>query len=264
LLAGFESFNVQQAFVWCTVFSAIACSLAAIRVWMLPASRNYRLFFWVLIAWLGICLVTLRVPLASPLYFFMFLLLAPLTWILYFSTVRQLYQKVFTKYPGIAFAGRSSLWITAACVVAAVAVSLRFAPGGLSKNWIFATVILLDRVVLFGFAFFLALLTAVMIRYPISIPQNIAVHSFFFSSILLSQSIFQIADQWTLYRHSTYWNTGAAGFDSILITAWALTLTNAGDTAIIRIRPRISPENELQLLGQLDTINGILLRAARK
>jgi hypothetical protein len=113
-------------------------------------------------------------------------------------------------------------------------------------------------------AFFLVLLVLVMIRYPISIPQNIAVHSFFFSSILFSQSVFQVADQWTFYHYSAYCNTLAAAFDAVLVTAWALLLTSAGDHAIIRIRQRIKPETELHLLGQLDTLNGILLRAARK
>jgi hypothetical protein len=264
LLAGFESFNVQQAFVWCTVFSAIAFALAAVRIRLLPAAREYRLFFWLLVSWFGICLFTLKVPLSSRLYFDIFVVLVPLSWVLYFCTTRHLYQKVFSKYPGIAFAGRACMWIAAACVSVAVALSIALAPGSLSKSLAFATITLLDHCVLFGLAFFLVMLVTVMIRYPISIPQNIAVHSFFFASILFSQTIFQIADQWTFYHYSAYCNTLEAGFDAVLVTAWALLLTSAGDHAIIRIRQSIKPETEIQLLGQLDALNGILLRAARK
>lgn len=255
---------MRQAFAWCTAFSAVACALAAIRIRLLPAAREYGLFFWLLAAWSGICVFTLRVPPASLPYFYMFTVLVPLSWVLYFCTARHLYQKVFSNYPGIAFAGRSSMWIAAAGVPVVIALSIWFSPGGVSKSLAYATVSLLDRCVLFGIAFFLALLVSVMIRYPISIPQNIAVHSIFFSSILLLQTVFEIADQWTSYRYSAYCNTLAAGFDAILVTAWALVLTNAGDTAIIRIRQHIKPETETQLLGQLDSLNGILLRAARK
>jgi hypothetical protein len=264
LLAGFESFNVQQAFVWCTAFSAIACAAAAVRVRLLPASREYRLFFWLLVSWFGICVFTLQVPLASYLYFYIFLVIVPLSWILYFCTARHLYQRVFSKYPGIAFAGRSSMWMAVIGVTITVALNARLSPVSLGKNRLYATVITLDRWVLFGIAFFLVLLVSVMVRYPISLPRNIAVHSFFFASILFFQTVFQVADQWTRYHYSTFCNTLAAAFDALLVTAWALMLTNAGDNAIIRIRRRIRPETEIQLLGQLDTLNGILLRAARK
>lgn len=156
------------------------------------------------------------------------------------------------------------MWIAAALVGIAVGVSVEFSPGAMSRSLTFSTMTLLDRCVLFGLAFFLVLLVLVMIRYPISIAKNIAVHCFFFSSILFAQTIFQVADQWALYHYSALCNTLTAGFDAILVTAWALLLTNAGDVAIIRIRDRIKPETELQLLGQLAALNGILLRAARK
>ena len=231
---------------------------------MLSASREYRPFFWLMIAWFGICAFTLFVPLASSWYFFCFLVLAPLTWSLYFVAARHLYQKVFSKYPGIAFAGRSCLWIAATAVVVGVVLSSTLSQGGLRKSALFKGTILLDRCALFGISFFLILLVSVMIRYPISIPKNIAVHSFFFGAILLSQTIVQVADQWTLYSFTAYCNTFVAGLDAILVSAWAVSLTNAGDTAIIRVRQHIRPEAEVHLLEQLATLNGILLRAARK
>jgi hypothetical protein len=231
---------------------------------MLPAAREYRLFFWLMVAWFGISAFTLVVPLTSKWYFLCFLILVPLSWILYFASSRHLYQEVFSKYPGIAFAGRSCLWIAATAVVVGVALSSTLSQGGLKKSALFKAVILLDRCALFGIAFFLILLVSVMSRYPISIPKNIAVHSFFFGAILLSQTIVQIADQWTLYSFTAYCNTLAAGLDAILVSAWAVSLSSAGDTAIIRVRQHIRPETEVHLLGQLAALNGILLRAARK
>jgi hypothetical protein len=231
---------------------------------MLPASREYRLFFWLMVAWFGICAFTLFVPLTSKWYFLCFLVLLPLSWVLYFATARHLYQEVFSKYPGIAFAGRSSLWIAAIAVIVGVTLSNAFSPNSLAKSVTFKAMLLLDRCALFGIAFFLILLVSVMIRYPISTPKNVAVHAFFFGASLLSQTVIQVADQWTKYQFTAYCNTLAAGFDAILVSAWAFSLTNLGDTAIIRVRQHIRPETEVHLLGQLDALNGILLRAARK
>jgi hypothetical protein len=90
------------------------------------------------------------------------------------------------------------------------------------------------------------------------------VHAFFFSSILFSQALVQAVDQLTGYKFTPYCNTVASGFDAILVSAWAISLTSLGDTAIIRVRQHIRPETEVHLLGQLDALNGILLRAARK
>jgi hypothetical protein len=264
LLAEIERINVRQAFELCTALSALSCVFAAVRIRLLPAARDYGLFFWLLIAWFGISTFTLGVPLASKWYFLSFVTLAPLTWVLYFTASKRLYQEVFTKYPGIAFAGRSCLWVAAIAVVVGVGLSVALSPGGFGTSATFRAIMLLDRCVLFGIAFVLVLLVSVMVRYPISIPKNIAIHSFFFSSILFSQTLFQIADQWTLYRFTAYCNTLVAGFDAVLVSAWAIFLTSAGDNAIIRVRQYIRPETEVQLLGQLDALNGILLRAVRK
>ncbi len=231
---------------------------------MLPAAKDYSVFIWLLVCWLGICLFTLGVPLSSSLYFFIYLLAAPLTWLLYLLAARYLYLRVFDRYPGIAFAGRSSLWIAASAVPISAIVSIFLSPGRLTKGLTFSVITLLDRGVLFGIAFFLLLLVSVMVRYPISISQNIAIHSLVLAAVLLSQSLLQIADQWAAYRYTAYTNILAAAFDTVLACAWAFLLTNAGDSAVIRIRQNIKPEAEVHLLGQLDALNGILLRAARK
>jgi hypothetical protein len=264
LLAEVESFSVRQAFTWCTILTAISCALAAVRVRLLPAAKEYGLFVWLFVSWSCISASTVGVPLTSALYKYIFLISIPLSWVLYFWGARHLYQKIFSKYPGIAFAGRSALWLSAAIVIVGVVLSTALAPGVVTSKDLFAALILLDRCVLFGIAFFLVLLVSIMIRYPISIAKNIAVHAFFFASILFSQALLQAVDQWTGYRFTPYCNTIAAGFDAVLVSAWAVFLTNAGDAVIIRVRQHIRPETEVHLLGQLDALNGILLRAARK
>jgi hypothetical protein len=264
LLAGSESIHVRQAFVFFTALTAISCAIAALRIRTAPSASEYKWLFWLLNAWAITSVSTLVIPLSSRLYFLVFLLIVPISWVLYFLVARDLYQRVFRDYRGIAFAGRTCLWAAAVLTPAGVTLSLVFSPGGLTESISFATIVLLDRCVLFCIALFLVLLVSVMIRYPIPVGKNLAVHSIFLSSILFSQVVVQIVDQWTLYQHTAYMNSIAAAFDALLTGAWALFLSRSGDSVMIRFRGTLESATEHHLLGQLDALNGILLRAARK
>jgi hypothetical protein len=256
--------SVQQAFKLCTILSALALVAAATRLLSVAAWRQYRPFLCLLLLWFAICVVALTIPVSSRVYFRFYSIAAPLSWFVYLLVARDLYQNIFQKFRGIAFAGRWCLYISASLLLA-VAFASFFLSGSVSKPGPqFEAVAFVDRSVLFGLAFFLVLLVSVIVRYPISIQRNLVVHTLVFSGILFFQSIVQVADQWSAYRYTAFCNTLTAGLDAVLITAWAILLTKAGETIRIRIRHNIKPEMELQLLGQLDTLNGILLRAARK
>ena len=194
----------------------------------------------------------------------MFFLILPANWILYFLVALFLYQLVFRDYPGIAFAGRSILWVAACATPLGITLSLIYSPGGLTHSASFATLMLIDRFVLFAIAFFAVLLVSVMVRYPISVPRNAAVHCICFGGILSVQTICQVADQWSMYHFTPYFNTIMAAIDAILGGVWAASLTHRGDEHLIRIRHSLRPETELLLLGQLRALNGVLLPTARK
>ncbi len=254
---------MQQAYVWCTAIAALVFLIGAVRIRMLPMGSEYGTLVWLLAAFCVVGVFAVGMPPSSTFYFRVFFVIIPLTWILYFAAARDLYQKIFKEYPGIAFAGRSSLWTAAVLMIVSVGLTLVYSHGALRNNFLNA-VLLAGRCVLFSIAFFLILLVSVMIRYPIAIPRNVAVHSIFFSALLFSESLLQVADQWTSYHSTLYFNAATSALDAVIVTGWILTLSDVGDTAIVRIRQHIRPETEMELLGQLDALNGILLRAARK
>jgi hypothetical protein len=264
LLTAFIVINVGQAFYLCTILSALSCVAAATRLVFLASARQYRPFLGLLATWFTVCVLTIFVPLSSRLYFQVYVLIIPISWFLYLFVARDLYQKIFDNYRGIAFAGRWCLYISGVFLVAGGVASVWFSPARLSSSFMFAAITVIDRSILFGLAFFLVMLVIVIVRYPISFQKNLIVHTLVFSAILLCQALLQAADQWTGYHRSTLWNALAAGLDTILVSAWATLISRAGETVNVRIRQHLKPELELHLLGQLDALNGILLRAARK
>lgn len=265
-MTAFNAINVQQAFFLCTFFFVVSCATAAVRLLWLSSVRQYRPFLGVFVIWAAFSVVAISVPVSSRLYFQIFCYGTPLVWLVYLFVARKLYQEIFDRYRGIAFAGRWCIYLAAFLLFASGVSSVVFSRGHISPSVTFATIIFIDRCLLFGISFFLLLLVGVIIRYPISIQKNLVVHCLCFSAILFFQSICQVAQQWTLYSHTItmLWNTLAAAFDTVCVSTWVLLLTKAGDNTVVRIRQHIQPEMEIHLLGQLDALNGMLLRAARK
>jgi hypothetical protein len=264
LLTDFHGISVQQAFQLCTILSAFSFALAASKLLYLSSVRQYRPFVGLLIIWFSFCVVSLTVPVSSKIYLRIYLFAAPVSWLLYLFVCRDLYQGIFSKFRGIAFAGRWCLYLSGALLLFVGIGSVLISPGRSNDYEWFKAVYFVDRSVLFGLAFFLVLLVSVIVRYPISIQKNLVVHTLVFSGILFAQSVCQVADQGTGYLYSVFWNTLAAGTDTVLVTAWAILINKAGESLNIRIRHNIKPETEIHLLHQLDSLNGILLRAARK
>jgi hypothetical protein len=264
LPTGSSIFGGQQAFILFTVLLIVFCCAAILRLVFLPSHREYRPFLGVLIFWVFLNFLTLTVDISSRLYFRAYIITTPILWILYLLVARNLYQKIFSRYPGIATAGRWVLYMAGTAVAAVAVYSLFFSHGPLWQGRTLITLGFLDRCLLCGFAFFLLLLVSVISRYPITIQRNIAIHCLVFSSILFFQAVLLVADQWTAFRNTMALNTLSAALSSAFVFAWAWRLNQEGDISTVRIRHGLDPALEGRLLGQLDTLNGILLRAARK
>jgi hypothetical protein len=264
LLAAINTISVEQAFELCTILSALACLLAATRILFLASSSQYRPFLGLLAIWFAFCVASVSVPMSSKLYLRIYILAAPVSWLFYLFVARDIYLKIFVNYRGIAFAGRFALYSSGTLLLAGGAASVWFSPARLKEGALWEGIALVDRSVLFGVAFLLVLLVFVIVRYPISIQRNLIVHTLVFSGVLFCQSLCQAADQWTAYNLSMFWNTLAAALDTVFVAAWAIMIHPGGDNHYMRFRPHIKPETELHLLHQLDSLNGILLRAARK
>jgi hypothetical protein len=104
---------------------------------------------------------------------------------------------------------------------------------------------------------------ALLMRYPITLNRNVIIHSVVFSAYFLSNTaIFLLlstrgfgAIRLAIFATQAV-NLGALG-------TWLAMLNKAGEQRRQRLRPAQMPGREERLIGQLNGLNMLLLRAAR-
>ena len=197
------------------MLSALAAAAAAIRLFFLPSRAEYRLFIALFATWVVPNILPFALPVTSRWYFAIYVFLSPISWLLYIFVSRDIYQKIFGRYKGIAFAGRTCLHISVVCLFVSIAVGLFFSDPSV-RGSTFANFTSIDRGVLFGLSLFLLLVVATMIRYPMPITRNFIVHCIFFSAALLLQSVFFVVDQVSGYRLSMLWDTLIAALTALV------------------------------------------------
>jgi hypothetical protein len=257
-------FDVSQAFIFCT--SLLILSIAAVsgRFLLLSARRTHWYFLGIFILWAAANLLPLFESSSSKSYFWFYIGTTPVLWALYLAAAFFLYRSVFADYPGIASMGKWAVLAAAVAIIAAGSASLVFSRGLFSPGQLYTLVTTIDRSLLVGLSLFLVILVSIMSCYPIAIGRNLAVHCVLFSAILLVQALQSVGDQWTSHRFTDITNAVSSLFSAVLFLLWTRILNPEGDLTIVRVRQRIDPDVEYRLLGQLNSINGILLRAGRK
>jgi hypothetical protein len=257
-------FGGHQAFIVCTFVSSAAIVYASVRVSVLSSLRIYWFFLGIFALWSTVNVLYLSADPQSTIYFWSFCITTFILWFFYLVAAQGLYSNVFRGYPGIASVGKWIVIAASLCILLTGATNYYLSRRLASPSWLYTTVTMIDRSLLMGLAFFLVLLVSIMARYPISIPRNLVVHSVAFSGILLIQALVSLVDQWTAHQFTIELNNFSSLISGIAMFSWAWFLSRRGDLTHVRTRQRLDPEVEFRLLGQLDSINGILLRAGRK
>jgi hypothetical protein len=264
LAPAIATFGGPQAFIFCTVLLCFSIACAAVRVSLLTSLHIYWYFVGIFALWGIANLLFLSGDSASRTYFWIFCISTSLTWFFYLVAGQSLYRNVFSGYPGIASFGK---WIVAAaalCILLTGSTNYYFFRGLISPGWLYTTITMIDRSLLFGVTLFFVLLVVIMSRYPISIPRNLLVHCIAFSGLLLIQALISLLDQWAAHQFTAALNNVSSLVSASVLLSWSRFLTRGGEITIVRVRQRLDPEVEFRLLGQLHSINGILLRASRK
>jgi hypothetical protein len=234
------------------------------RFALLSARRTYWYFLGIFVLWAAANLLPLFETSSSKSYFWFYICSTPFLWILYLTAAFFLYRSVFTDYPGIASLGKWAVSAATIAILAAGVASLLFSRRLFSPGQLYTVVTMIDRSLLAGLSLFFILLVSILSRYPISVGRNLAANCILFSAILLVQALQSVGDQLTAHRFTDVTNAIASLVTAVLCLLWARMLSPEGDRTIVRVRQRIDPALEYRLLGQLNSINGILLRAGRK
>jgi hypothetical protein len=201
----------------------------------------------------------------SAFYFWSYIVLEPLKCIFSVIAVRELFALTFIHYPGIRTVGR---WVMYAGVALALGISLVLTAsfwsggaGGRAHSDLFYLEVS-QRSIVFTLAFLIVAILLFLSRYPLRLSRNTLVSGGFFSVLFLSEACQLLVDSLApaLHIHSVDW--AGSVFVSVALIGWAALLTPEPHRAPVQIR--FSPPSEDHLLQQLNALNRLMTRAARR
>jgi hypothetical protein len=249
--------------------TSICCALAALvcawRVYdqrlvgLYPAFFSYLLSQGVLLAVSGL------VGVSSLLYRWVFIVAYPITWVVYCLMVRELYNQIFNRYPGIAMLGRWSVYLAVASA-GAIAIVSRIATRGVlvRKSALLIPIEVAGQNVVFGIALSIIVLLLLISRYPLELHRNVLVNCMVFSALLLGEAAELLVEHLTNMRNTRVLDVASMVFNIGCFGVWGFLLSPQGARKIIQIHHGFSANDERRLLGQLNSLNAWGVRASRK
>ncbi|HTA46876.1 MAG TPA: hypothetical protein VK789_30740 [Bryobacteraceae bacterium] len=198
----------------------------------------------------------------SGIYFWVYVSVAPLLSVISIFAVRELVTLIFQNYPGIRTLGR---WVIYGSVTFAASISLAAAKliniGYPHKKWGLYYIQSVERSVIFSLAIAIVAILFVLSKYPLHLGRNTYVSSGFFGALFLSDAVRLLIDSLApqFFNHYVDWT------EAFIITAclagWALMLRRQ-PAPVARVA--FSSPDEDRLLQQLESLNQIMTRAARR
>jgi hypothetical protein len=200
----------------------------------------------------------------SHVLFYCYVVVEPIRNILYILVVWELFSVIFQNYAGLRTLSRWVMGVAAAIAPLGFILTMA-APGEAFKPSRYVSMVVrFERGVAFGLVIFIIIMLYFISRYPIKLPRNSVAHCLVFSVLLLGDAAVLLASSFLpkdLGRQVV--NNGQALLEIGCYIGWALLLSKAGEYQETRVRRDIAPEDEKALIGELDAMNALLLRAGR-
>jgi hypothetical protein len=245
------------------ILSLVCGLLAVARVVQLGLVRTYPCFFSFLCIPAVLQVVVVSYGYRSLVFFWAWASLEPLRMISYILVVWELFSAVFRNYAGLRSLSR---WVMGlAAVFAPIGLILTvFAPDSsiLPKAKSFRLV-RFERGITFGLVIFIVILLYFISKYPIKLPRNLVVLCMLYSVWFLGDSALLLSLSFLPESSLDRVNDGLALFEIASYVGWAGLLSKAGEYQETRVRSHISIERERILIGELNAMNEVLLRAGR-
>ncbi len=245
-------------------FLSLFCDIVLIvRLTQLKLFRVYPFFFASLCIPLALQTVVVLYGTGSITFLNSFLILQPIRNILYILVVWELFSVIFRNYAGLRSLSRWVMGVAAA--IAPVGFILSMASSGQAfKSHLVLQVVRFERGIAFGLIIFILIMLYFISRYPIKLPRNNVIHCMVFSVWLLGDAALLLASGFLPKNPGAQIiNDGLALLEIGCYLGWTLLLSKTGEYQETRVRRDISPEHERVLIGELDAMNALLLRAGR-
>jgi hypothetical protein len=245
------------------VLIVAATILLAARLYLLSLHRPYRAFFYYLI-FSALQSVTLAVlNRTTGTYQLIWLLTEPIDWIFCALVVLELYSLVLQDYRGLYTVGRWSLIVSVSVALLASGFSLIIPSYYTRQGYLMAYYYVAERAVYFSLAILLLTILALLMRYPIVLKRNTVVHSMIVSAYFIGNTaIFLLLSTrgMGVIRIAAY---AIQAVNLVTLGTWLVIFNTAGEKHQQRLRPAWLPGREEELVSQLNSLNGAMLRAVR-
>ncbi len=244
---------------------AAAAAIAVCRLsWLRLASK-----FPALVAYLALdALYSFIYAVVSPrsrVYFWVYVAAVPLECILSIFAVRELMALIFDNYPGIRTVGRWTLYAGIALAMSLSLLAAKLLSGGYYSSyhtkWGLYYLQSVQRSIVFSLAVAIIALLFVLSKYPLHLGRNTYVSSIFFSALFLSEAARLVIDALARDFFNHYVDWSEAFFITSCMAGWAFML-RPQPAPVSRVA--FSTPAEDRLLQQLDALNQLMTRAARR
>jgi hypothetical protein len=200
----------------------------------------------------------------SRFYFWSYFVLEFLKWIFGVFAIRELFALMFNRYPGISTVGRWGMYfgVGLALSISLLVTRLFWSRGPQGRSVYLFYFEVSQRSVVFTLAFVIVTILLVLSRYPLRLSKNALVSAIFFSVLYLSEAAQMLVDSLAPKLYNLYVDWAEAVFVLICLLGWSALLTP--ETETIPARVAFSTPREDHLLQQLDALNQLMTRSARR
>jgi hypothetical protein len=249
------------SYLWAIAIGANAA--LAVRLYVLGLHKRYPSFFAYLIFQTLRSLALVTFPLEGFTFAYIFFYTQPILWVFYVLVVLELYKLVLNDLPGIYSLGRWALYV--ALVIAVTVSFLTLIPfWGKEESKLLFWVTTVERGVLTSVMLFLFLILLFLSRYPLQLSRNIIVHCVVYTIFFLGLSMTLLVRNVRGWEIMPTLNHVVEGISLACYGVWMIFLTSQGEARKVVLHRQADPVDERRLKEQLNSMNELLLRAARK
>lgn len=228
--------------------------------------RTYRYFFFYLVI-LGVQLTTpFLFDARTNAYAYMYLATETAIICFYALIVLELYSLVLRDLRGIAKIAKRYVRIAVGIAAGVAALLFELEPAWNSqaprKDYGLMEFYNLERMVVYSLVFFVVLITAFLVYYPVPLSRNIIYYSIGYAFYFTSKAI-AIFLQSSGPDNSQIAARTAIGAATVCLLFWTCFLTKPGEVKTMVLGHKWNTEDEERLLRQLEAINTSLLRARK-
>ncbi len=257
------SFSQLERLLW--YGNTLLGAILLLRLVFLRLHRTYLWFFLYLCVSLAQSLLGIGFMGDPNRYALLYLLSQPFLWFLYILIVLELYSLVLRNHRGIASLSR---WTLMAGLALSIAISfftllpdLQQIEGPYPVLLYYSVV---ERGIISSLVVFLVLILAFLVWYPVPLSRNLLVHAVVYCVYFLSSTLTLFIRHMAGFATTRTVSTILIGLTTLCLVAWIAFLHRAGEVRTVVLGHRWRPEDEERLVEQLDAINSVLLRSARK